>query len=108
MSSPRLNSAAGASSHASAGIRRSRTGVAGRSAVRTGVGSIGRSWEGRADGGRPSPATVDPLLEVGSLGADGGVVSVAGHDDGVGVECGEEALVDRPDDGVEVATREAG
>ena len=52
-----------------------------------------------------SPAPVDPLLQVGALGADRGVVAVAGHHDRVGGELGEQA-VDRADDGVEVAALE--
>src|SRR5688572_7665329 len=59
--------------------------------------------------GAPAPcpavlliAAVDPLGEVGTLRPDGGVEAVAGHDDRVGGE-GEEPLVERLDDGGEVA-----
>ena len=48
MSSPARSRAAGASTQASAGMLRSRTGVGGRSSVWTGVGSKGRSSAGNA------------------------------------------------------------
>lgn len=55
----------------------------------------------RLAGGFSSPTPVDPLLEVGPLGGDGGVVAVAGEDERVGRE-GEQLPVDRGDDLVEV------
>ena len=57
MSRPRASSAAGASIHAVAGMVRSRCGVAGRSTVCTGVGSIGRS-SGSGHGPIMTPATL--------------------------------------------------
>src|ERR1039458_8924964 len=54
------------------------------------------------------PAPIDPLLQVGLLDADGGVVAVAGQHDRGGGEGGEEALVERSDDAIEVAAGEAG
>jgi uncharacterized membrane protein YfcA len=53
------------------------------------------------------PAPVDPLLEVGALGADGGAVAVAGQHDGLGRQ-GEQAGVEGLDDGGEVAAGELG
>src|SRR5829696_3629481 len=46
---------------------------------------------------RRSPAPLDPLLQVGTLGADGRVEAVAGEHEQVGRE-GEEAAVDGLDD----------
>src|SRR5262245_14859244 len=83
---------------------RSRIGVAGRSAVWTGVSSTGRSSAGRA---ARSPAPIDPLLQVRALLADGGVEAVAGQHVGAARQR-EELLVDRPDDGREVAAFEGG
>src|SRR5204862_3186466 len=103
MSSPTCSSASGASTHAPAGMLRSRWGVAGRSAVWTGVRSTGR-WSYR----RALPASIDPLLQMGTLGPDGRVVAVAGHDDRVVRDLREQALVDGADDAVEVAARELG
>src|SRR3954469_15735863 len=51
MSSPRCSSSGGASIQASAGMLRSRIGVGGRSAVCTGVGSMGRWSAGSAGPG---------------------------------------------------------
>src|SRR5687768_16543366 len=102
MSSPRVNRASGASIHASALMLRSRVGVSGRSSVWLGVSSTGRSSAGSA-----LPASIDVLLEAGALGPDGGVVAVARQHESVGVEGREEALVDGPDDLVEVAARVA-
>src|SRR5207253_428197 len=104
MSAPRLRSSSGASTHARAGMLRSRCGVAGRSSVWTGVSSSGRSSYLRWG----LPAAIDPLLEMGLLVADRGVVAVAGHDDGVGGEPGEEPVFDGADDGGEVAALELG
>src|SRR5438045_7296196 len=101
MSSPSPSSAAGASIQARAGMLRLRCGVAGRSTVWTGVRSVGRRSYGSA-----LPASIDPLLQMRALGPDGGVVTVAGHDDRVVGQLREEALVDRPDDPVEVAARD--
>ena len=51
MSSPERRSTSGASTHAEAGMFRSRMGVGGRSTVWTGVGSTGRWSAGRAGEG---------------------------------------------------------
>src|SRR3954463_10864227 len=103
MSSPRCSNSSGASTQASAGMLRSRIGVAGRSAVWTGVGSMGRWSAGRAIRFAPSPAPVDPLLQVRCLRPDRGVVAVARHHDVVRRERGEQPVLDRVDDLVEVA-----
>ena len=50
---------------------------------------------------RPSPPAVDPLLEVGALGADRRVEAVTGEHEHVGRER-EEPPIDRLDDQVEV------
>src|SRR4051812_13857976 len=98
----------GASTQAVAGMLRSRTGVGGRSAVWIGVSSSGRwSYFSAGPGTLCSPAPVDPLLEVWPLGADRRVVAVTRQHERVGRELGEQALVERCDDGGEVAALEA-
>jgi uncharacterized protein len=49
-----------------------------------GAGLVHRAWRRRPVVGGASPAPVDPLLQVGALGADGGVVAVPGEHDRVG------------------------
>src|SRR2546421_10303851 len=104
MSSPRCISSSGASIQARAGMLRSRWGVAGRSSVWTGVSSSGRSSYRRCG----LPAAVDPLLEMGPLVPDGGVVAVAGHHDRVLRQLGEQAVLDGADDPGGVAALELG
>src|SRR4051812_40243841 len=95
----------GASTHAVAGMLRSRTGVGGRSAVWMGVSSSGR-WSYLSAGPVTSPAPVGPLLEVRSLVADRRVVAVARQHDRVGRDLGEEPFVEGLDDRGEVAALE--
>src|SRR5665213_4357516 len=60
--------------------------------------------------GRPKvrylPASGDPLIEVGLFDADGGGGTVAGPHDGLRVVGAKEPLLDRSDDGREVAALE--
>lgn len=49
------------------------------------------------------PAPVNPLLKAWALGTDRGVIAMAWHHDGLGRERRKHELVDRFDDGVEVA-----
>ena len=57
---------------------------------------------------RRSPAPLDPLGEVGRLGADRGAGPVAGQDQGVGSERREQPVLDGADDGGEVGVLERG
>src|SRR4051794_25776911 len=97
----------GASTHAVAGMLRSRTGVGGRSSVWIGVSSSGRWSYFSAGPGIPrSPAPVDPLLQLRPFGADRRLVAVTGEHDRLRVELREEAVVDRADDRREVTALE--
>src|ERR1700689_328741 len=57
---------------------------------------------------RSSPTSVDPFLQVRGLAAHGGRAAVPGQHQGVGVEGGENAAVDRLNDGGEVPTLHGG
>src|ERR1700722_1150920 len=55
---------------------------------------------------RPSPTSLDPFVQVGSLVPHPGRSSVAGQDQRVGVEGGEDAAIDGLDDRAEVGVLE--
>src|SRR4051794_38224921 len=89
---------------------RSRTGVAGKSVVWTGVSSAGRSSYLSAtelpDPFPGLPAPVDPLLEVRGLVTDGRLITVAGQHHRVRRKLGEDPLLERADDRREVSSLE--
>jgi len=89
---------------------RSLVGVAGSSAVAIGVKSNGRSSAATAADGVASglkltalPAAIDPGLQAWTLSADGCVIAVPRHHDGVTSKWRKHQFVDGLDDGVEVA-----